>query len=295
MLPSTGPLPPDDGRWSFEVKWDGVRALGLVRGGVLRLRSRSGRELGAAFPELQAPAGLARRDVLVDGELVALDPASGRPDIERIRARLGRSGAGAALGARTSPAVYVVFDLLWCSGHSLLDKPYAQRRKALERLGLSGGSLQVTPAFPAAGAALYDATSRHELEGVVAKRLDSSYRPGRRCATWVKTKHVQRSSLPVVGWSGVDRVSALHLAVPDEGGLRYAGAVGFGLAPALRAGLGAALGALEIREPPSPLPALAGVRWLRPLLVAQVRHAGWGAAGRLRHPYCESVTVAGGR
>lgn len=188
MLPVLADLPTGAGRWSFEVKWDGVRTLASVADRRVRLRSRSRADLTATAPELEAPpAALAGRSALLDGELIAVD-AAGRPDFEAVTRRLGCTPPRARQLSRTAPLTFVAFDLLWLDDAPLVNAPYADRRARLEALDLNTEPWVTTPAWTD-GAALWEATAAQQLEGVIAKRLDSRYRPGRRSRGWIKAKH----------------------------------------------------------------------------------------------------------
>ena len=132
MLAVAGPLPPEDGRWSYEVKWDGVRALVAVQDGRVQLRSRAGNDITSSYPELSA-VSLAG-DALLDAEVVALD-AAGRPDFGLLQARMHVARPSAALRGRT-PVALVVFDVLYAGGHCLLDMAYDGRRELLAGLGI---------------------------------------------------------------------------------------------------------------------------------------------------------------
>jgi len=194
MLAVAGELPGGPG-WAFEVKWDGLRGQARIADGRVGLRSRSGQLVSDRFPELaDPPAGLGGREVVLDGELVVVDSVSGRPDFPAVAARLHQQPTAAALAA--VPVVFVAFDVLWADGAPLLGDPYGQR---LEGLDLAG-TWQATPAFEDAEAA-WAAIAAHELEGLVAKRIDSRYTPGRRAGSWVKRKAwTTTCGLRVVGW-----------------------------------------------------------------------------------------------
>ena len=175
-------VPTDADAWAYEVRWDGVRVLADVHEGGLVLRSGTGRDLGAAFPELAALAG-AHPDVLLDAEVVAL--ADGVP-------------SAAALAARCTPVTLVAVDVLRLYGVELLDRPWQQRRESLDRLLPSGRAWQVSPLYPDA-AALLAGTLEQGLPGVVAKRRASTYQPGRRSPDWVEHAHPRD---PAAGGAG---------------------------------------------------------------------------------------------
>ncbi|MBN9795904.1 non-homologous end-joining DNA ligase [Pseudonocardia alni] len=290
MLATPGPLPTGAG-WSFEVKWDGMRVLAEVTDGggepALRLRTRSGRDVTANFPELAGLVDLAP-DVLLDGEVVLLD--GGVPSFAALAHRIH-----GPVGGR--PVTFMVFDVLRLYGVPLLDRPLAERRATLERLDLSATPhVETSPLYPD-GAALLEVTASRGLEGVVAKREDSRYRPGRRSPDWVKIAHRHSQSCVVGGWKpersgAAGRIGALLLGVPGPDGLEFAGRVGSGLAGAAVQEL---LTARLTGAPESPfaqvLPRVdaAGARWCSPTVVAEVAHLGWTAAGRLRQPVFRGI------
>ena len=297
MLASPGLLPPAaaETSWAFEMKWDGVRAIGYVERGALRLRSRNDRDVTEAYPELSRLATQVRRHQLVlDGEIVAFDEA-GRPSFGALQPRMHlRDARRVRQLASESPVAFLVFDLVHVDGRSLLDLPYVERRAALAEIELNGEHWQSPPAFEGDGAAAREASRAAGLEGVVAKRLASRYRPGRRSTDWVKIKHERMQEVVVVGWEpGEGRraggIGALVLGVPDEDHvLRYAGQVGTGFTEETLTELAVLLRPLERKSTPlrDPLHArdAAGVRWVTPKLVGEVRFTEWTRDGKLRHP-----------
>src|ERR1700761_3801927 len=204
MLAVAGALPRDDEGWAFEMKWDGVRALAHLGGGQLRLASRTGRDITIAYPELAAPGSAAASPLLLDGEVVAFD--DGRPSFAQLQQRMHvTSAAQAARLSAPIPVSYLIFDVLQAAGHSLLALPYRQRRDLLEGLDLGSGdgTWQVPPAFTGyAGTDVLAISRDHGLEGIVAKRLNSPYQPGRRSPDWRKVKNVYRQEFVVGGWGG---------------------------------------------------------------------------------------------
>lgn len=293
MLATAGPLPADDGRWSYEVKWDGVRALVAVEDGRVRLTSRAGNDATGSYPEL-VTARSPDQDLLLDGEVVALD-GSGRPDFGLLQARMHVDCPTAALRAQV-PVALVLFDVLHAGGRRLLAETYDLRREVLDCLGLDGGSWQVPPAFPGDGAALLTSTAAQGLEGVVAKRRDSRYEPGRRSADWVKVKNVRRQSAVVVGWQpGQGRrtgaLGSLLLAVQEPAGLAFAGHVGTGFSGAVLRQLQDLLAPLAVGQPACAVPRehARTARWVNPDLVVDVAFTAWTREGRLRHPSYEGL------
>ena len=293
-------LPVDDGSWAYEMKWDGMRALVGVEAGDVWLTSRAGNDATGRFPEI-APIGeaLGGVDALLDGELVALDDA-GVPSFERLQPRMQAHGRTAVeKGMATQPVVLMVFDVLWLAGHSTCDLPYRERRELLERLALTGPFWQTPPTtFGAEGAGTGDAvleTSRAlGLEGVVAKRVDSPYRPGRRADSWRKVKTTLGQELVVGGWlPGAGRLEGqlgsllvgYHDTPGSTGGLAFAGRVGSGIDATARERLQRALAPLRRADPPFvAVPRLPSPQWVEPELVVEVEFHEWTTAGVLRAP-----------
>jgi bifunctional non-homologous end joining protein LigD len=184
-------LPADDEAWAYELKWDGLRAVGYVSGGRLELKSDEDRDITASFPELRALAEmLAPIECVLDGQIVAFDP-DGRMSQEALRSRLGATAdtaAGRRLASRV-PVHYLVFDLLWLDGKSTMELPYEQRRELLAGLNVAGTYWQAPPHFPGGGAYALETSSAQGLSGVIAKRLDSLYLPGRRSRQWLRIRN----------------------------------------------------------------------------------------------------------
>jgi bifunctional non-homologous end joining protein LigD len=292
MLASPGELPAQDGLWGYEFKWDGVRALAYVDGGRVTLRSRKGEDITVRYPEVAAlPPSVLGRDVVVDGEIVAMDE-QGRPDFGALQNRMHRTGREVAGMAAAKPVTYLVFDLLADEDGALLDRPYAERRERLDALAPAGRRWVLTPWFPGGGAEVLAASLENGLEGVVAKRLDSTYRPGARAAEWIKVKNFRTQSVVIGGWRpGKGRraggVGSLLFGVPDDDGrLIYAGHVGTGFTDQhLR----------ELKELFTPratspfdgdLPreVTKDAQWVEPTLVGEVAYTQWTAEDKLRHP-----------
>jgi bifunctional non-homologous end joining protein LigD len=291
MLATAAPaagVPTDADRWAYEVKWDGMRLLADVHEGAVLLRSRTGRDVSATFPELTALAE-AHADVLLDGEVVALE--DGLPSFAALADRMHISDARTArAAAERTPVTLMAFDVLRLYGVDLLDRTWQDRRESLDRLQPSGRAWQVSPVYPEASS-LLSATLEQGLEGVVAKRRSSRYQPGRRSPDWVKHAHRRHQACLVVGWRPVDgsssRMGALLLAVPGPGGdLRYAGRAGSGLGGAMEKDLRAALAGHEADRPVVEIPRVdaAGARFTEPVVVVEVRHLGRTSAGKLRQP-----------
>lgn len=294
MLATAGDLPSDDPAWRYEFKWDGVRALAYAEGGRLRLLSRGDRDVTACYPEIRKLGeALGSRQAVLDGEVVALDQ-SGRPSFEALQPRMNVDDPAKVrrLAARI-PVTYMVFDLLHLDGASTLSLPYRERRHLLEGLGLAGDHWVVPPSHEGPGADVLDAARAAGLEGVVAKRAESPYRPGQRSREWVKVKLLRTQEVVVGGWSPgqgarAERIGALLVGVPADGGLAYAGKVGTGFSEGTLAELRSLLAPLRRAAPPfsTPVPAAdaAGASWVEPSVVGEVRFSEWTRAGKLRQP-----------
>jgi bifunctional non-homologous end joining protein LigD len=293
MLAGAGDLPAQQAKWSFEVKWDGVRAIAYVKPGRLRLESRNLNEITDAYPEVRGILrDLGMRETVLDGEIVAFGE-DGRPSFERLQRRMHVTSASAVRRlAASTPVVYAIFDLLYLDGHSLMALPYAERRARLDELGLGGPAWRVPAVHPGRGQGLLDATEAQGLEGVVAKRLDSRYEPGRRTGAWVKIKHTRRQELVICGWlpgegRRTDRIGALLMGVwDDDGGLRYAGRVGTGFTERTLADLARRLAPLRRDDNPfDQAPKLPrNAVFVEPELVAEIEFREWTSEGVMRAP-----------
>lgn len=295
MKARTSKLPADDSGWGYEIKWDGVRAVAYCETGRVRLESRTLRDITAQYPEVAGVAlDLGGLEAVLDGELVAYDE-EGRPSFQRLQRRIHVADASEVRRRRAAaPVTYVIFDLLYLDGELLLELPYAERRERLEALGLDGESWQ-TPSFHTGdGAALLALTRERGLEGIVAKRLDSPYRPGRRSAEWLKVKNVRGQEVVIGGWlPGKGRraggIGALlvgyHEGDGEERRLRFAGKVGTGFSERELAMLAERLEPL--RRDDSPFDGRQPERgsiFAEPELVAEVEFGEWTNAGTMRHP-----------
>jgi bifunctional non-homologous end joining protein LigD len=298
MLATAGRLPFDDAGWAYEMKWDGIRAIGYVETGRLRLVSRTGRDISSTYPEL---AGLAEAveqagatSAVLDGEIVAFG-GRGWPSFEALQQRMNISAAeDVRILARQVPVTYLVFDVLALNGHPLLDLPYGERRSLLDELSLNGRHWQTPPSFIGeAGADVLAVSQQQHMEGVVAKRLASRYEPGRRTASWIKVKNVHRQEVVVGGWQPGERgrsgqIGSLLVGVQTDQGLAYAGHVGTGFTQQTLRLLAERLAPLRRDTTPFatevPQEHRRSAVWVEPELVAEVAFTEWTSAGRLRAP-----------
>jgi bifunctional non-homologous end joining protein LigD len=266
-------------QWAFEGKWDGYRLLVDADHGAVRLRSRSGRDVTGEYPQLRSLAdGLTDHHVVLDGEVVALT-ASGVPSFNEMQNR-----------SRATRVEYWAFDLLYLDGRSLLRAKYQDRRKLLETLA-DASNLIVGEQLPGDGAQALEDSAKHGWEGVVAKRRDSTYQPGRRSASWVKDKHWKTQEIVIGGWKAgeggrTSGIGALLMGIPSDGGLHFAGRVGTGFTERDLASLKKTLAPLHTDHSPfdAPLPTrdAKGVTFVEPVLVGEVRYSEWTPDNRLR-------------
>jgi bifunctional non-homologous end joining protein LigD len=291
MLASTGKLPARLEEWALEIKYDGARTIAYLDGTGLRLLTRNGNVVTARYPELgELGELLGNRTAILDGEVIATD-STGRPSFSRLQERmmLSRPEAIRTVAARV-PVTLMLFDVLWLD-RSLTGLTYRGRREILESLQLDGTRIVVPPAWPGTDAEQALAFTRdHGLEGLIAKRLASTYAAGIRSRDWIKLKNVRSLDVTVVGWVPTGKtLKALLLAVPDDGGLRYVGAVGTGFSDAERRTLAALLERLA--APASPLTSGRSpdrgqpVRWVRPVVRGEVEYLEYTENSHLlRHP-----------
>jgi bifunctional non-homologous end joining protein LigD len=287
-------LPRDEDNYAFEVKWDGVRSIAYVEGGRARFESRRGGDITSRYPELRGlgPA-LSSTAAVLDGEIVAFEGE--RPSFERLQRRMHVSNERTVRRLMGEvPVVYVIFDLLWLEGHSTLELPYRERRKLLDELAPQGQSWQTPAAHEGGGAALLDATRRLGLEGVVAKRLESVYEPGRRSRAWLKVKNHNSQEFVIGGWAAGKGARSTSLgalligyyeSTEPDARLKYAGRVGTGLTETELRRLVELLEPLRRDTSPfSPAPRVKDAVFVEPELVAEVEFTEWTSAGAARAP-----------
>jgi bifunctional non-homologous end joining protein LigD len=268
-------------QWSFEGKWDGYRVLVDANRGKLNLRSRRGRDVTGEYPQFESlAADLADHHVILDGEAVALD-ASGVPSFSEMQNR-----------ARSTRVEYWAFDILHLDGRSLMRAKYSDRRRLLEALA-EGGGLIVPDQLPGDGPAAMEYARKHRWEGVIAKKRDSTYQPGRRSSSWIKDKIWTTQEAVIGGWRQGEGgrssgIGALMLGIPEDGGLHFAGRVGTGFTEKELAKLKDILKPLETDKSPFntrlPTQDAKGVTFVRPELVGEVRYSERTSDGRLRQP-----------
>jgi bifunctional non-homologous end joining protein LigD len=293
MLARLSELPAQDEGWAVEVKWDGVRAIAYCRPGRLELQTRNLNDVSRQYPEVRRlTRQLGARDAVLDGELVAFDE-NGRPSFERLQQRIHQTAESVVRRRmKTHPVSYVIFDLLYLDGHDLMAEPYSRRRELLEALELSGTSWQ-TPSYSTGPAKdLLAASAEQQLEGIVLKRLDSLYLPGKRTGAWLKVKNIGRQELVIGGWlpgegrrsGGLGSLLVGYFADDSSGELRYAGKVGTGFSERDLKMLKQRLAPLQRKTSPfAGEKAPKQARFVKPELVAEIEFRELTAEGMVRH------------
>ncbi len=298
MKATTAELPPEgDEAWAYEVKWDGMRVLARCLGDDTTLATANGIDATVRFPELRGLAASLGCDAVLDGEVIAIDGA-GRPDFGLLQQRMHLTAAAEVKRrAAEVPVSFALFDVLWVDGHDVCALPWTDRRNALEGLLEAPAPSWRVPAVHDDGRALLEIADAHGLEGVVAKRRDSVYLPGKRTTAWRKIKVRRHQEFVVGGWwpgeggrSG--GVGSLIVGVHDRSApgnpLRFAGKVGTGFTSAVLSEYERLLAPLAVDacpfDPPAPRTVAIRAHWVRPEVVVEVEFAEWTAEGVLRHP-----------
>ncbi|MFW2382053.1 MAG: ATP-dependent DNA ligase [Acidimicrobiales bacterium] len=282
-------LPADDGAWATELKWDGMRVLVHAANDKIIMRSASGRDTTAAFPELHELGDVVPPGTVLDGEAVVM--VDGVPSFRALQHRIHVAKPSPALLAQY-PVQIVVFDLLWYDGHNIMALPFRTRRAALDQALDNGRAWSLSMLTSGSPASLFDLASERNLEGVVCKRVDSPYVPG-RSAHWRKIKVRPRTDMVIGGWIGgsgtlAGRIGSVVVGVADGTGFRCTGAVGSGITDADRARMSAAF----VKRDSSPFhnPELMTARisdrinWVEPELVAEIGYARWDQDHALWQP-----------
>jgi bifunctional non-homologous end joining protein LigD len=267
--------PRNDKEWTFELKYDGFRALAAIVNGEVAMLSRNELDLAPRFPRVyEALQKMKVGEAVLDGEIVVLD-AKGAP-----RFQLLQQGGNERL---------FLFDVLWLEGEDLRRKPYVERRRILEKLcAKAPAGIEASLTLAMSGEEALKHAAGGGWEGVIAKHNPSLYEP-RRSKEWLKLKAMHEQELAIVGWQpsavNANDVGALHLGVNEDGQMRYAGKVGTGFNAKMRTLLGSILAKDRVEQPlAAGAPRERDARWVKPRLVAQVAFAEWTSDHRLRHP-----------
>jgi bifunctional non-homologous end joining protein LigD len=286
MLATLIDAPFDDDAWAFETKWDGVRALCYIEAGTLRMQSRTGRDLLVQFPEFGSLVRAFRgTPALLDGEIVSLD-RKGRSSFQRLQSRLNRiAGAQSAGLAATT---YVVFDALYAQGRDLRREPFEERKRVLKSLlKVPARNVRYSAHVVRSGKKAFARAARLGLEGIVGKRLASTYQE-RRSRDWVKIKRLNEQEVVIGGWTDPQGsrkdFGSLLVGVYERGKFVYVGRVGTGFDRALLSDVKRRLTPLEINKSPFAVPIPVKAHWVRPVFVCEVKFSEWTRDGVMRQP-----------
>jgi bifunctional non-homologous end joining protein LigD len=296
MKAGIGELPRDDG-WTYEIKWDGMRAIACLdpeAATPTRLWSVNHIEITVRFPELASlHESVGNSRAVLDGEIVALDQ-QGRPSFSLMQTRMHVDRHRDAVArAADVPVTFVAFDLLWLDGNDITSLPFSARRAALESVFEPDHYWRLSELHDD-GDVLLDAVTDMRLEGVMAKRKESTYVPGSRSSAWRKVKSRLHDEFVVGGWTAGERgrqghIGSLHIGYYRDGVLRHAGRVGSGLRESEIRTLEAIFAKSARSNSPfavDSVPRLDARRahWVEPQLVIEVAYTGWTNDGKLRHP-----------
>ena len=297
MMATLGELPSstEDDKFGYETKFDGIRIVAYIQGSAVRLLTRNDIDVTEAYPELRdLGGGVGGVNVVLDGELVAFDAKTGRTSFSALQPRMHlRNLAQVARLAEQLPLTYCVFDLLYLDGRSTVGLSYVQRRDLLEALDLNGPNWHTPPYRKGGGRAALTAAKKRGDEGIMAKRLDSRYEPGRRTREWIKVKNSRAQEVVIGGWqpgkgNRAGTIGSLLLGIPEGSGMSYVGKVGTGFTQAALADLYDILSKLDRRTSPFtgevPAADARDAHWVTPKLVGEVEFAEWTRDGRLRQP-----------
>ncbi|HEX3685038.1 MAG TPA: DNA ligase D [Bryobacteraceae bacterium] len=286
MLATAVTKPPSGPQWIYEIKWDGVRALCLVKNGSLEIHSRTGKRCERQYPELHGlPEQVNAKTAWLDGEICVLDE-NGRGRFEMIQPRIGANAGAVPRLAETTPVTLFLFDVLYVDGYDLRGVPLEERKRLLQTIVTPGGAVRVSETFHTGGEEMFEAARQMGLEGILAKDRRSTYE-GRRSNCWLKLKVLNEQEFVIGGFTKGERdyFGALVLGVQEGGKLRHAGQVGTGFDHKLMKAIYTRLERLVTKSSPFvDKPKVKDVTWVKPELVCQVRFLEKTQDGMLRAP-----------
>jgi bifunctional non-homologous end joining protein LigD len=286
MLATAASKPPSGSQWVYEIKWDGIRALCLIKDGKLEIMSRRGNHCERQYPEFKdLPAHVHAKTAWLDGEICVLDE-NGRAHFQNIQPRIGANPSVAPRLAETAPATLFLFDILYTDGYDLRDVALEDRRRLLNALVVPDSHIRISEIFEIGGEEMLAAAREMGLEGVLAKDRRSKYE-GARTSRWQKLKISTEQEFVIAGFTAGEReyFGALVLGVYEGDKLRHAGQVGTGFDHKLMKAIHERLEPLVTKTCPlTPKPKIAGVTWVRPEVVCQMRFLEWTQDHVLRAP-----------
>jgi bifunctional non-homologous end joining protein LigD len=290
MLASLTNTPFSDPLWTFEPKLDGYRIIATLKDGVVSLWSRSGNNVTEKYPSIASSVKQqTASEVVLDGEIVAIDK-NGHVSFECLQQHLKVTIQTEE--CRDAPLIYYVFDILYLDGYDMRSVAYNSRRHLLRNTLLTSDNLRLVDSFAAEGKKVFEAAVKNGLEGVVAKKTDSLYQPGKRSQDWLKVKATQSGDFIITGYTAgegnrSESMGALLLGYLDNNNtLIYAGHVGTGFNEQTLSDIKQRLDSLKTdRSPFTEIPDTNGkATWVRPELIAEVKYSQWTRDGRLRAP-----------
>lgn len=276
MLCSLIKEPFDDSEFLYEVKLDGYRIMAYIQKNKVVLRSRSGLDYSTKYPEVVKALSVQDFDMIVDGEMVALDE-NGRPDFDALQK-----------GDRKNPLVLYLFDILWCNGYKLMDLKLTERKEILSKAIGFNEVIRYSDDFEQ-GIQLFEVIKKQGMEGMVAKRKDSRYEAGKRGKDWLKLPTEKRQEFVIGGWTESDNSSpfaALVFGYYEEGKLMYQGHAGGGFKGNQKKEIKELLEKIEIKKSPfaNKVDTDRKVHFVKPELVANIKFATYTSSGRIRKP-----------
>ena len=289
MLAKSGDLPIREENWIYEYKWDGVRAIVYYNTKDIKVFSRNLNDVSFRYPELnELKDALGNNLVVLDGEIVALDE-HGAPNFKELQRRMHLSPSRVDLIKDEVPVQFFIFDILYLNGEELTNKPLNERKKILKGLKISTESCRITPFVKGSGFDIYKSAREHNLEGIVVKKKDGRYYPGKRSDDWIKVKIIKKQEFLIGGWieesSSPGRIGSILVGFYDaKGKIKYAGKVGTGFNNQDHKELYKRFSKIERKMNPfqGDVPLKGNVHFLSPKLVAEIEYRRWFKGGNIQ-------------
>lgn len=280
MLAKETGEPFDDKDWIFEIKWDGYRALAQIIHGTVQLYSRYNNLFNNSYPEIVKELSKIKANVVIDGEIVLLNE-DGKPDFQKLQNYKNN---------QEYPVYYYVFDLLSLEGRTTFGDPLIKRKNKLKKILVKSDLVRYTDHIEETGVAFFDTIAKFDLEGIIAKKKDSGYYPGKRSSEWLKIKTHTTKDAIICGFTRPEGsrqyFGSLVLGLEENGHLEYIGNVGTGFNEHLLKEISAKLTPVITEKSPFsyPVRTKTPVTWVEPLFICEVRYSEMTSEHRLRHP-----------
>lgn len=287
--------PFDHPDYLFEVKWDGYRCLAYLDRQSTKLISRNTKNITDAFPDLHdLHTYMSKVPAILDGEIIVMQ--EGKPSFDALQSRAKLVHKDKVLrAAQKLPAIYMAFDVIYCSGESIMQLPLYARREKLQTMVQVGHKILISEQIQEYGLSFYQACVAKGLEGSVAKKIDSKYQPGTRSALWKKIRHTREADLVICGYragKGRRTLGSLVLAAWNGQEFIYQGMVGSGINQDEEVWLKKQLDTKKIDKPPLETVGIPGpIVWVLPLIVCQVEYLTLTREGILRHPVYKGLRM----